>query len=213
MALVSALIIAIDGPAGSGKSTVARALAERLGWSFLDTGAMYRAITVEALRRQLNVRDDAALAALSASSVVRTLPRVTINGRDVEDEIRTEPVNEAVSIVAANPLVRASMVARQREFADAQPIGTVVEGRDITTVVFPSATIKVYLSASLEERVRRRGGDEEPASLARRDDADSTRAASPLRVAHDAIEIDTTSRDVNDVVEEIVECLHQKTSS
>lgn len=210
---MSALIIAIDGPAGSGKSTVARALAERLGWSFLDTGAMYRAITVEALRRQLNVRDDAALAALSASSVVRTLPRVTINGRDVEDEIRTEPVNEAVSIVAANPLVRASMVARQREFADAQPIGTVVEGRDITTVVFPSATIKVYLSASLEERVRRRGGDEEPASLARRDDADSTRAASPLRVAHDAIEIDTTSRDVNDVVEEIVECLHQKTSS
>ncbi len=210
---MSALIIAIDGPAGSGKSTVARALADRLGWSFLDTGAMYRAITVEALRRELDVRDEAALAALSASSVVRTTPRVSINGRDVEDEIRTDRVNEVVSIVAANPLVRASMVARQREFADAQAVGTVVEGRDITTVVFPDATIKIFLSASLDERARRRGGDEEPASLARRDDADSNRRTSPLRVAHDAIEIDTTLRAVDDVVEEIVECLHQKTSS
>lgn len=209
---MSELIVAIDGPAGSGKSTVARALAARLNWSFLDTGAMYRAITVEALARDLDVHDSDGLAVLSSTSVVRTLPRVMVNGRDVEDEIRTDRINEVVSVVAANPLVRATMVARQREFADAQPRGTVVEGRDITTVVFPNATIKVFLTASLEERVRRRGDDEGEASLARRDDADTTRVASPLRVADDAIAIDTTSRNVDDVVEEIVQCLTQKIS-
>lgn len=210
---MSELIVAIDGPAGSGKSTVARALADRLGWSFLDTGAMYRALTLEALERGVDVHDTTTLAALSASSLVRTLPRVSINGRDVEDEIRTDRVNEAVSYVAANPLVRASMVARQREFADAQPVGTVVEGRDITTVVFPAATLKVFLSASLEERARRRGDDEGEASINRRDVADTTRSASPLRLADGAIQIDTTSRDVDDVVEEIVRCLRPKTSS
>ncbi len=210
---MSEQIIAIDGPAGSGKSTVARALAACLGWSFLDTGAMYRAVTVEALERGVDVHDDRALAALCASSLIRTLPRVKINGRDVDDELRSDRVNEAVSVVAANPLVRASMVARQREFADAQAIGTVVEGRDITTVVFPDATLKVFLNASLEERARRRGDDEGEVSLARRDVADTTRSASPLRLADDAIEIDTTSRDVQDVVEEIVQCLQSKTSS
>ena len=210
---MSELIVAIDGPAGSGKSTVAKALAARLGWSFLDTGAMYRALTVEAIERGVDIHDAPALAALSASSLVQTLPRVSINGRDVEDEIRTDRVNEAVSVVAANSLVRASMVARQRYFADAQPVGTVVEGRDITTVVFPAATLKVYLSASLEERARRRGEDEGEASLARRDVADSTRSASPLRLADEAIQIDTTSRDVDDVVEEIVQCLQLKTLS
>ncbi len=209
---MSELIVAIDGPAGSGKSTVARALAARLDWSFLDTGAMYRAITVEALARGFDVHDQDALGALSATSVVRTLPRVVVNGRDVEDEIRTERINQAVSVVAANPTVRATMVARQREFAHAQPRGTVVEGRDITTVVFPNATIKVYLTASLEERARRRGDDEAEASLARRDNADTTRVTSPLRVADDAIEIDTTSRNVADIVEEIVQCLKLKIS-
>jgi len=209
---MSELIVAIDGPAGSGKSTVARALAARLGWSFLDTGAMYRALTVEAFERGVDIHDTAALAALSMSSLVRTLPRVSINGRDVEDEIRSDRVNDAVSVVAANPLVRTSMVARQREFAEAQPVGTVVEGRDITTVVFPAATLKVFLSASLQERARRRS-DEEEASLARRDVADSTRIDSPLRLADGAIQIDTTSRGVDDVVEEIAQCLHLKTLS
>ncbi|HUY42541.1 MAG TPA: (d)CMP kinase [Acidimicrobiales bacterium] len=210
---MSELIVAIDGPAGSGKSTVAKALAARLGWSFLDTGAMYRALTVEAFERGVDVHDAPALAALSVSSLVRTLPRVSINGRDVEDNIRSYRVNEAVSVVAANPLVRASMVARQRDFAEAQPVGTVVEGRDITTVVFPGATLKVFLSASLEERARRRGDDEEEASLARRDVADTTRSASPMRLADDAIQIDTTSREVDDVVEEIAQCLQLKTLS
>jgi len=205
-------VIAIDGPAGSGKSSVARSLAAGLGWSFLDTGAMYRAVTVEALSRGVDVHDAFVMEALAKEVQLTTLPRVTVNGRDVEDEIRSEAVNVAVSVVAANPLVRAQMVGRQREFAAAQPLGTVVEGRDITTVVFPEATMKVYLTASLEERARRRG-DEGEASVSRRDVADSTREASPLRQAHDALVLDTTGRDVDDVVEEIIQCLKLKTLS
>jgi cytidylate kinase len=199
-------IIAIDGPAGSGKSTVARAVAQALGWSFLDTGAMYRALTSEALYQGIDVHDANAMALLARDARIDTLPRIRVNDRDVEDEIRSEPINLAVSVVAANPLVRASMVGRQREIADAQLTGTVVEGRDITTVVFPNATLKVYLTASLDERSRRRG-EEGVASVARRDIADSTREASPLRQAPDALVIDTTGRDVHEVVGEIVECL------
>ena len=209
---MSTEVIAIDGPAGSGKSSVARALASALGWSFLDTGAMYRAVTVEALRRGVDVEDAPAMGELAAALTLTTLPRVSVDGRDVEDAIRTDEVNLAVSIVAANPLVRAQMVRRQREFAAAQPLGTVVEGRDITTVVFPNATVKIYLTATLEERARRRG-DEGEASVARRDDADTTRSASPLRQAGDALVLDTTGRTVVDVVEEIIECLKLKTSS
>ena len=205
-------MIAIDGPAGSGKSSVARALAAALGWSFLDTGAMYRAVTVAALDAGTDVHDVAAMGELARSVKLTTLPRVSVNGRDVEDEIRTETVNEAVSIVAANALVRHQMVRRQREFADAQPLGTVVEGRDITTVVFPNATLKVFLTASLEERARRRG-EEGEASVARRDVADSTRVASPLRQAPDALVLDTTGRKVDDAVEEIIQWLKHQTLS
>ena len=205
-------IIAIDGPAGSGKSTVARGVAQALGWTFLDTGAMYRALTCEALHTGIDVHATVAMSELAASASITTVPRVTINGRDVEDELRSEPVNVAVSVVAINPEVRASMVVRQREIADAQDIGTVVEGRDITTVVFPNATLKVYLTASLEERSRRRG-DESTESVARRDHVDSTRETSPLRQAPDALMIDTTGRRVNDVVGEIVECLKNITSN
>jgi cytidylate kinase len=205
-------VIAIDGPAGSGKSSVARALAAGLGWSFLDTGAMYRAVTVEALDRGVDVHDEVAVGEIAKEARLTTLPRVTLNGRDVEDDIRSEQVNVAVSVVAANALVRAQMVGRQREFAAAQPLGTVVEGRDITTVVFPNATIKIFLTASLEERARRRG-EEGEASVARRDVADTTREASPLRQAHDALVLDTTGRKVDDVVEEIIQCLKQKTLS
>ncbi len=209
---MSTRVIAIDGPAGSGKSSVARALAAALGWSFLDTGAMYRAVTVEALRQGVDVSNEEAMGDLAREVQLSTLPRVSVNGRDVEDEIRTETVNEAVSIVAANALVRHQMVSRQREFAEAQPLGTVVEGRDITTVVFPHATVKVYLTASLEERARRRG-EEGEASVARRDVADSTREASPLRQAPDALVIDTTGREVGDAVEEIIQWLKNKTLS
>ncbi len=209
---MSSQVIAIDGPAGSGKSSVARALAGALGWSFLDTGAMYRAVTVEALGQGVDLTDEDAVGDLAREVRLTTLPRVTVNGRDVEDVIRTDEVNVAVSRVAANPIVRAQMVTRQREFADAQLLGTVVEGRDITTVVFPNATIKVYLTASLEERARRRG-EEGEASVARRDDADTSRVASPLRQADDALVLDTTGRKVEDVVEEIIQCLKLKTSS
>ena len=199
-------IIAIDGPAGSGKSTVARALASALGWAFLDTGAMYRAVTCEALDRGIDVHDESAVGALAASVHLTTLPRVTVNGRDVEEAIRTDRINAAVSVVAANALVRASMVARQRQWAAEQRLGTVVEGRDITTVVFPEATLKVFLTASLEERARRRG-DEGEASVARRDEADTNRDASPLRQADDALVLDTTGREVDEVVGEIIACL------
>ena len=209
---MSDLVIAIDGPAGSGKSTVARAVADLLGWSFLDTGAMYRAITREALFQGIDVHDAAAVAALADEATLTTLPRVTVNGRDVEDEIRTEEINVAVSVVAANPVVRSSMVARQRELAAAQPLGTVVEGRDITTVVFPHASVKIFLTASLEERARRRG-DESEDSVARRDEADSTRIASPLRQADDALVLDTTGRDVDDVAQEIVQWLKRNPSN
>ena len=209
---MSDLVLAIDGPAGSGKSTVARTVAELLDWSFLDTGAMYRAVTCEALFRGIEVDDADAVAGVADEVSLTTLPRVTVNGRDVEDEIRGDEINEAVSVVAANPEVRASMVARQREFAAAQPLGTVVEGRDITTVVFPHASIKVFLTASLEERARRRG-DEGEDSVARRDEADSTRAVSPLRQADDALVLDTTGRDVEDVAQEIVQWLKHNLSS
>jgi cytidylate kinase len=209
---VSDLVIAIDGPAGSGKSTVARAVAALLGWSFLDTGAMYRAVTCEARYRGIDVNDREAVAAVAEGATVTTLPRVTVNGRDVEDEIRNDDVNVAVSVVAANPEVRAAMVERQRDFAAAQPLGTVVEGRDITTVVFPHASAKIFLTATLEERARRRG-DEGEDSVARRDEADSTRDASPLRQADDALVLDTTGRDVEDVAQEIVQWLKHNLSS
>jgi cytidylate kinase len=209
---MSGLIIAIDGPAGSGKSSVARALADSLGWSFLDTGAMYRAVTHEALRSGLDPLDESAVADLASEITIATLPRVSVNGRDIEDEIRSDEVNRAVSVVAANPLVRAQMVRRQRDFAAAQSVGTVVEGRDITTVVFPNATIKIFLTASLEERARRRD-DESEASVHRRDVADTTREASPLRQADDALVLDTTGRSVDEVVEEITQCLKLRTLS
>lgn len=209
---MSSQVIAIDGPAGSGKSTLARALAASLGWAFLDTGAMYRAVTYEVLRRGIDQFDEEAVAEIARTSTIETVPRVTINGHDVHDEIRSEDVNVAVSVVAANPEVRRQMVQRQRDFAAAQAVGSVVEGRDITTVVFPNATVKVYLTASLKERARRRD-DETEASVARRDVIDSTRDASPLRQAEDALVLDTTGRSVDEVVEEITQCLKLRTLS
>jgi cytidylate kinase len=199
-------VIAIDGPAGSGKSTVAKALAERLGWSFLDTGAMYRAITAEAIIKGVDPSDADAVALIASMANVETIPRVLINGRDVTDIIRTPEINQAVSAVAAIPTVREQMVERQRMFAADQPVGTVVEGRDISTVVFPSATLKVYLDADVSERSKRRG-DENEAELDSRDRADSTREVSPLRRDPDAIFIDTTNMSIEDVVEAVIKCL------
>jgi cytidylate kinase len=149
---------------------------------------------------------------LARSVELVTSPLVRVNGRDVEEEIRSEPINIAVSVVAANPQVREAMVERQREMARQQPKGTVVEGRDIATVVFPNATLKVYLTATLAERSRRRG-EEGVESVVRRDEADSTREASPLRQADGAVVLDTTSRTIDEVVGEIIRCLKNNTSS
>jgi cytidylate kinase len=203
---MSTSIIAIDGPAGSGKSTVAKALAERLNWSFLDTGAMYRAVTAEVLDKGISVEDGDAIAIIAGIANIETLPKVTINGRDVSEIIRTPLINENVSAIAAISQVREHMVKRQREFAELQPLGTVVEGRDITTVVFPDATLKVYLDADVAERAKRRG-NEDATAIINRDTADSTRTVSPLRQADDAIFMDTSDLSVSEVVEAIVKCL------
>ncbi|MEW6153466.1 MAG: (d)CMP kinase [Actinomycetota bacterium] len=190
------LVIAIDGPVGSGKSTVAQAVARRLGLEVLETGAMYRAVAAAAL----------AAGILPGAASEAELARIADDGRFDRwgpSELRTTAVNRSVSAVAAQPAVRAALVAHQRAWAAARG-GAVVEGRDIGTVVFPDAPVKVFLTASLEERARRRGADEGPADLARRDHLDSTRADSPLVAASDAHVIDSTGRSVEDIVDEIV---------
>ncbi|HUC04985.1 MAG TPA: (d)CMP kinase, partial [Acidimicrobiales bacterium] len=200
-----ALVVAVDGPAGAGKSTVSRAIALRLGVDRLDTGAMYRAVAAAALQRGISPDDAEAVAALAEAADIEVADSVTIDGSDVTDVIRSAEVGRAVSIVAANPAVRTQLVRRQRAWADGHG-GGVVEGRDIGSVVFPEATLKVYLDAAPEERARRRH-DESAAGVARRDRIDSTRAASPLVVAPDAHHIDTTVQTVQDVVEEVMSWL------
>ena len=199
------LLVAIDGPAGAGKSTVSTAVAERLGIDRLDTGAMYRAVAALALERGVRPDDAAAVAALAAGSVIEVGERVAIDGVDVTAVIRSPEVGQAVSVVAANPEVRHHLVQRQQAWAAAHG-GGVVEGRDIGSVVFPQAQVKVYLTASPEERARRRN-DESPGGVARRDRIDSTRDVSPLREAEDAHRLDTTGRTVQDVVEEVLSWL------
>jgi len=201
---MSGNIIAIDGPAGSGKSTIARALAERLGWTYLDTGAMYRAVTVLAIRDHLDLDDDNQVGELAERVTIILDAGVTVNGEDVTNVIRTPEVNLGVSHVAQLPRVREAMVVRQRELAHLADAGVIVEGRDIATVVFPEAPLKVYLTASLAERAKRRGGDEDVASIVRRDDIDANRDASPLRQADDAVVVDTTGLTPDEVVEEIL---------
>jgi cytidylate kinase len=188
-------VIAIDGPVGSGKSTVAQAVAARLGLDHLDTGAMYRAVALGALRRGIDVGQAPAeeVAEVAASTAV-----------DPDDpELRGPAVGQVVSVVAAIPAVRAVLVERQRDWVATRG-GGVVDGRDIGSVVFPDAEVKVYLTASEAERARRRQRDETAADVARRDHLDSTRVASPLAVADGAVLIDTTSRSVDDIVDEIV---------
>lgn len=208
-------VIAIDGPSGSGKSTVARGVAGALGLRVLDTGAMYRAVALAVLEDGIHPDDAVACEKIAREIQVRVEGgETTIDGRDVSDEIRGPEVTGTVSVVAAHPGVRQVLVARQREWV-AQHGGGVVEGRDIGTVVFPDARVKVFLTASDDERARRRQRDEADAartvaiddvraSLDRRDAIDSGRAASPLRAADDAYVIDTTVLDVDTVVAEIV---------
>lgn len=200
-------VIAIDGPAGAGKSTIAKALARRLGVGYLDTGAMYRAVTVAALRAGLDGSDDA-VAELAERMRLVVGERVRLDGVDVTAAIRSEEVNRAVSSVAANSAVRRVLVARQRAWA-AQHGGGVIEGRDIATVVFPDAMLKLYLTASPSVRAQRRvaeaGGDvaEVESAIAARDGVDSSRADSPLATADDAVVVDTSGLDVNEVVDHV----------
>jgi cytidylate kinase len=195
----TARVIAIDGPAGSGKSTISRALSAALGLRTLDTGA----VTAAALRRGIDPSDQEAVAALAHGVELEIDGSVRIDGLDVSDEIRTEAVNQAVSLVAANQAVRHVLVDWQRAWV-ASHGGGIVEGRDIGSVVFPDATVKLYLTASADERARRRA-DEGAASIERRDRLDSTRAASPLVLAAGAVEIDTTELGIEEVVALVLE--------
>ncbi len=195
-------IIAIDGPAGSGKSTVSRALAERLGVGRLDTGAMYRAVAWAVLDREIDAGDQAAVADLARTLAIAVGERVEVDGTDVTEAIRGPEVSGVVSVVAANPGVRSVLVQRQRQWVTERG-GGVVEGRDIGSVVFPDAEVKIYLTASPDERARRRP-EEGSDALSRRDRLDSTRSVSPLGVADGAKVIDTTDRRVEDIVEEVV---------
>jgi cytidylate kinase len=215
------MIIAIDGPAGSGKSTIALGVARRLGLAYLDTGAMYRAVTLIALERGVPLEDGDALGAVATrmplhfEAVAREeAPRVYVGERDVSEAIRSPEVSRAVSQVAAHPSVRQCLTVRQRGLAGDGDI--VLEGRDIGTVVCPNADIKVFLTASVEERARRRGYqlqeqgvDVELYSLQRelqvRDGYDSGRAVAPLQRADDALEIDTTTLPADEVIDLICE--------
>ena len=207
------VIIAIDGPAGAGKSTVGKALAKRLGLEYLDTGAMYRAVAFAALRQGIPVTDDPAVAELArAMELAVSEAGVFVDGVDATVGIRTRDVTEAVSAVAANTPVREELRARQRQWADERG-GGVIEGRDIGTVVFPDATLKLFITASPRTRAARRvaeiGGDidDVATSIAERDRRDMTRADGPLRAADGAAVVDTTDLTVDEVVEQIVELL------
>lgn len=206
----TAVVIAIDGPAGAGKSTVGRALAERLGLEYLDTGAMYRAMTFAALRRGVVEGDLDEVAAMAPDVDIQVLDdRVTVDGVDATAVIRGREVTEAVSQVAANPTVRAVLVERQREWVGERG-GGVVEGRDIGSVVFPDADLKLYITASPRVRAERRvmeiGGDvsEVEASIIERDRKDSSREHSPLTETDDAIVIDTSGLTVDEVLDRIL---------
>ena len=207
------MIIALDGPAGAGKSTLARALARELGLFFLDTGAMYRAVTLTVLERGVAPEDEAACARIARELELDFDARgqVLYDGKPGEPLIRGPEVTRAVSLVAAHAGVRAAVVARQRAIAAAAERkggGVVAEGRDTTTVVFPDATHKFYLDASVAERARRRARqegklarlDEIRAEIERRDRLDSSRAHAPLRVAVDAVRIDTDGLDEGQVL-------------
>jgi cytidylate kinase len=211
-------VIAIDGPAGAGKSTVARRVASRLGWDYLDTGAMYRAVALAALEKGADLEDAEELGRIAAEALILLHDqRVELDGLDVTERIRATDVTRAVSKVSAKPSVRAALVRKQQEAA--READVVMEGRDIGTAVIPDADVKIFMTASLDERARRRwrefDGDEADleeirSDIAGRDDADRNRAASPLVPAADAFVLDTTDLDLDGVVEAILDVAREK---
>ena len=214
------LIIAIDGPSGAGKGTIARAIARELNYRHIDSGAMYRAVGWKAIRDGVPLDHDAAVTALAERSRIEvTSAGVTIDDADVTRAIRTPEIDGAAAAVARLPGVRRVLVDRQRQLGAGG--GIVMEGRDIGTVVFPNADVKVYLDASPEERARRRAVDpahtgvpaavsEVATLLTQRDEQDRTRTASPLLVAKDAVIVDTTGKGVDEVVNEVMAVVRRK---
>jgi cytidylate kinase len=213
------LVIAIDGPSGVGKGTIARAIASELGYRHVDSGAMYRAVGWKALRQAVTLDDEASIAAIAESARIDIAgTHVTIDGTDVTREIRTPEIDRAAAGVARLPRVRAVLVEQQRQMGIGG--GIVMEGRDIGTVVFPHADVKLYLDASPEERARRRANDPAhsgvPAAvsdvatlLTQRDELDRTRTASPLYAAEDALVVDTTGKNIDLVVKEVLAVVEQ----
>lgn len=217
------VIVAIDGPSGTGKSSTSKAVAARLGLSYLDTGAQYRAVTWWMLTNGIDVDDPAAVADSAGKPAVVSgtdplAPRISVDGVDVTAPIRSQEVTAAVSAVSAVPEVRARMVEFQRAAAAEAAAGIVVEGRDIGTTVLPDATAKIFLTASAEVRAARRSTELNGAvsvaatqeALTRRDAADSGRKTSPLAKAHDAVEVDTSELTLDQVVDRVVALVEQK---
>lgn len=208
-------VVAIDGPAGAGKSTLARALAARLGASHLDTGAMYRAVALAALRAGISPDDGDALAALARGATIEVGDAVVLDGADVTQAIRTPEVEAVVSAVSAHPGVRSELAARQRAWVSARGWCCVVEGRDIGTVVLPEADLKLFLVAEPQERARRRslerGAAPSPASVAEarraidaRDETDATRLSAPMARADDARVLDTTESALEELLAKVL---------
>lgn len=219
------IVVAIDGPAGAGKSTVARRIASRLGFLYIDSGAMYRAVGLWALRCGIGLDDAHRLEQLAREVRIELMPedgRVILNGEDVTEAIRTPEVSQAASKVSAVPGVRRAMVAEQRRMA--QTSSVVMEGRDIGTVVFPDADVKIFLDADPAERTRRRlaearaRGDELDAErmaqeIAERDKRDRTRNTAPLMQAPDAIYLDSTGLTIEQVEESVLRIIRERTSN
>ena len=217
------VVVAIDGPAGAGKSTIAKRLAERLGFTYIDTGAMYRAVALWALRQHVEADDMHRMEQLALAAEIELSPgRILLNGEDVTEAIRRPEVSNGASRVAVIPGVRRAMVAKQRAIGERTSV--VMEGRDIGTVVFPNAEVKVFLDASPEERVRRRLRDVQAsgeaitedalaAQMKERDQRDSTRADAPLAQAPDAVYLDSTALKIEEVEEAILKIVRARVTN
>jgi cytidylate kinase len=223
------MIVAIDGPAGAGKSSVAKEIAKRLGLTYIDTGAMYRALTWKAIKNNIDINDEKELESLLQHSEIELIPapeenilKVFIDGQDVTQEIREPVINNSVSLVSSHRSIRNNMVDKQRKISDLRK-GVVMDGRDIGTVVFPNADFKIFLIASVEERAKRRFKEQMAKGIisdldglikdiSMRDQFDTNREVGPLKPAEDSIIVDTTHLDYNQVIEKLIGITSKKVS-